>query len=685
MLYFPDVLVRRVPRGRGMVIEPRRGRRIEGHFKSASSVARSVGRDKRTGQGVNTMSFPIDVSKYKPLSLDPAKAGLTAKRKAQLETNVAIVRDTIVFFTAIAGIKGYAGHTGGAYSIVPEVLIGDAFIRGSNKVYPVLFDEAGHRVAIQYAMSAFNGQMSFEKLLHYREYGEGLYGHPERDPKLGVKFSSGRLGHMWPFINGVAKANPDKAVLLYGSDGSQQEGNDAEAARFAVARGLNVKLLLDDNNVTISGHPKNYLPGYELAKTLKGHGLTVDVGEGEDLASLYKRFRKAMATDGPVALVNRRVMAPGVPGIEGSPKGHDVIKADAAIAYLEARGHSEAVAYLKNVQKPSVSVSFRGSSTETVGNRSEFGKIVCDILGKMTEDERRQKVVVIDSDLEGSCGLDHIHKNCPEVFIPGGVMERGNLSAAAGFGFDEGKQGIFATFSAFLEMVISEVTMARLNDANLLCHFSHAGVDEIADNTCHFGINNFLADSALAEGDKTRLYFPADGHQFRKALETIFNDPGVRFIFSNRSKLPYILKEDGSPFFGDGYTFERGKDDVVREGSAGYVVSYGELLYRALDAVERAREKGIDVGLINKSTLNVVDEAMMRKVGASPFVLVVEGQNLKTGLGVRFGTWLLERGLTPKYAHLGAVRPGLGGIAEQVPYQGLAPDDILAKIQQLNG
>ena len=81
------------------------------------------------------MSFPIDVSKYKPLSLDPAKAGLTAKRKEQLETNVAIVRDTIVFFTAIAGIKGYAGHTGGAYSIVPEVLIGDAFIRGSKQVY----------------------------------------------------------------------------------------------------------------------------------------------------------------------------------------------------------------------------------------------------------------------------------------------------------------------------------------------------------------------------------------------------------------------------------------------------------------------------------------------------------------------------------------------------------------------
>ena len=25
-------------------------------------------------------------------------------------------------------------------------------------------------------------------------------------------FSSGRLGHLWPFVNGVARANPDKAV-----------------------------------------------------------------------------------------------------------------------------------------------------------------------------------------------------------------------------------------------------------------------------------------------------------------------------------------------------------------------------------------------------------------------------------------------------------------------------------------
>ena len=85
-------------------------------------------------------------------------------------------------------------------------------------------------------------------------------------------------------------------------------------------------------------------------------------------------------------------------------------------------------------------------------------------------------------DLEGSTGLKVIHQKHPEVFIPSGIMERGNFSAAAGFGFDADKYGVFSTFSAFLEMVVSEITMARLNFCNVLCHFSHSGVDEV--RTC---------------------------------------------------------------------------------------------------------------------------------------------------------------------------------------------------------
>jgi transketolase C-terminal domain/subunit len=77
--------------------------------------------------------------------------------------------------------------------------------------------------------------------------------------------------------------------------------------------------------------------------------------------------------------------------------------------------------------------------------------------------------------LEGSTGLKGIRLKHPEVYVNSGIMERGNFSAAAGFGFDPEKFGVFSTFSAFLEMVVSEITMARLNNCNVLCHFSHSG------------------------------------------------------------------------------------------------------------------------------------------------------------------------------------------------------------------
>jgi hypothetical protein len=59
---------------------------------------------------------------------------------------------------------------------------------------------------------------------------------------------------------------------------------------------------------------------------------------------------------------------------------------------------------------------------------------------------------------------------------------------------------------------------------------------------------------------------------------------------------------------------------------------------------------------------------------------VVESQNTKTGLGVRYGTWLLERGLAPQYSYMGTCKIGHGGIAEQLPHQGLAVEDIKKKI-----
>ncbi|WP_448571956.1 transketolase C-terminal domain-containing protein [Trichothermofontia sp.] len=633
---------------------------------------------------MTSANFPIDLSAYQRIKLDPASSTLTSDQKAALQANIQLCRDAIVFFTATGAAKGVGGHTGGPYDTVPEVVILDAFFRGApDKFVPIFFDEAGHRVATQYLWAALNHDLPAEQLMRYREAHSTLPGHPELGLTPGVKFSSGRLGHMWPYVNGVALAHPDKAVFCLGSDGSQQEGNDAEAARMAVAKNINVKLLIDDNDVTIAGNPSHYLPGFSLAKTLSGHGLTVLEGDGEDLDGLYSRICQAINTPGPIAVINKRPMAVGIEGLEGSNHGHDVISVKLALQYLEARGRTAAVEYLKSIEKPQNTYTFLGSSSETGANRNVFGDVVVSILGRMSEEDRKQKVLCVDSDLEGSCGLAQIRKAFPEIFVSGGIMERCNFSAAAGFGMEEDRQGIFATFSAFLEMIISEITMARLNNSNVLCHFSHAGIDDMADNTCHFGINNFFADNGLDDGYETRLYFPADPRQMEACIETIFHQPGLRFVFSTRSKVPMILDTEGKEMFSGDYLFAPGKDEVIREGTAGYIVSFGDALYRALDAVERLKQEGIDVGLINKPTLNVVDEDMMAKIGKAPFVLVVEAFNRKTGLGSRFGSWLLERGFAPKYAYLGTHEEGCGGLWEQYPYQGIDPVGIMAKVKSL--
>jgi transketolase C-terminal domain/subunit len=166
-------------------------------------------------------------------------------------------------------------------------------------------------------------------------------------------------------------------------------------------------------------------------------------------------------------------------------------------------------------------------------------------------------------------------------------------------------------------------------------------------------------------------------------VKRIFFDRGLRFLFTTRAAVPDILGPDGNPLFAH-KPFEPGRDDIVRDAAGGgYVVAFGETVYRALDAVIRLAQRGVKVGLINKPTLNVYDEAMMTRLATEPFVLVAEAFNVKTGLGSRFGTELLKRGFRGKYDHVGTSKEGLGGLWQQMGHQGLDPDGITIAIEQL--
>jgi len=88
--------------------------------------------------------------------------------------------------------------------------------------------------------------------------------------------------------------------------------------------------------------------------------------------------------------------------------------------------------------------------------------------------------------------------------------------------------------------------------------------------------------------------------------------------------------------------------------------------------------------LINKPTLNVVDPHMLERISIARFVLVVEGWNVKTGLGCRFGSYLLQAGFRGKYNHVGIHKEGGGGQWQQMGHQGLESEGIAAAVMALN-
>jgi transketolase len=629
------------------------------------------------------MVFPVDLSAYAPPKLDPwSQATLTGATKESILANVQLCRDAIVSFTACGAASGYGGHTGGAFDTVPEVCMLDAMFKTRpDKFVPILFDEAGHRVATQYLFGALKGSIDVESLKDYRKGHSLLPGHPEMETP-GIQFASGRLGHMWPYVAGVAMANPGKVAICLGSDGSQMEGNDAEAARLCVAQKLNVKVIVDDNNVTIAGKPSEYFPGYSVAKTLRGHGMTVLEVVGEDVSDIYSKLQAACVIEGPVAVVIHREMAPGIEGLEGSCGAHDVIAVDKAMKYCEDRNLTASIEMIKGVKKTKDPYTYTGCGP-VASLRQTVADAICTQLAKMTEADRKAKCIAIDSDLEGSTGWKSIREKFPEMYVKSGIMERGNFSACAGFGMEEGRQGLFATFCAFLEMCISEITMARLNNANVLCHFSHSGVDDMADNTCHFGLNLFFADNGVEEHGKSPLYFPGEKKQVEKVVEKVFWDKGLRFIFSLRSKVPQLLDEKGQPYYSDAYTFVPGKDEILLQGTDGYIIAFGDALYRANDAAQKLRREGIKVGLVNKPTLNILDEETTRKVGSTGFVLVVEPINKSSGLGIHYGYWLMKLGMSPAYDHIGTHKNGSGGLWEHAYHQGYDSASIQKAVKDL--
>jgi 2-oxoisovalerate dehydrogenase E1 component beta subunit len=113
------------------------------------------------------------------------------------------------------------------------------------------------------------------------------------------------------------------------------------------------------------------------------------------------------------------------------------------------------------------------------------------------------------------------------------------------------------------------------------------------------------------------------------------------------------------------YTVEIGKAKVVRDGESVTVISYGAMLYEALDAAQKASQKGVDCEVIDLRTLWPLDiDTIINSVKKTGRVVVVHEAPKACGLGGELVSLINEKA----FLHLEAPPRRVTGFDTPFPY-----------------
>ncbi len=108
---------------------------------------------------------------------------------------------------------------------------------------------------------------------------------------------------------------------------------------------------------------------------------------------------------------------------------------------------------------------------------------------------------------------------------------------------------------------------------------------------------------------------------------------------------------------GEDYRFEIGTSRVLRSGSDVGIISTGFMTARALEAADRAAERGMDVGVLHVPTIKPFDADGVREFAAGVGRVVTAENHLRVG---GLGSAVLESLYEADMEHRPVARIGLG-------------------------
>ena len=226
---------------------------------------------------------------------------LTNEKREALQSMATQLRRDVIEMT----YKAQSGHPGGSCSLADIM----AYLYFNRMRYDVNEPKAlkrdrlvlskGHAAPIWYAALAEAGFFPREEMLHLREIGHLLQGHPcVHIP--GVDATTGSLGFGLSIAVGMAAAAKmdglDVKVHAIVGDGEQGEGQIWEAAMAAPNLKLdNLTVLLDRNKYQNDGRTEDIMPLEPLADKWRAFNWNVVEIDGHDLDQIDAAFAAADA------------------------------------------------------------------------------------------------------------------------------------------------------------------------------------------------------------------------------------------------------------------------------------------------------------------------------------------------------------------------------------------------------
>ncbi len=265
----------------------------------------------------------------------------------------ALIANTLRFLAADAVQAAHSGHPGlplGAADVV--TVLWTRFLKHS-PADPRWFNRdrfvlsAGHGSTLLYGLLHLAGYpLSLDELKRFRQWDSLTPGHPEYEPDLGVKTTTGPLGQGFGTAVGIALAErmlaarfnrPDFELIdhhtfVLASDGDLMEGVSHEVASLAGHLGLGKLIVLyDDNHISIDG-PTDLTYSDDALARFAAYGWRAQRVNGHDMAAVDAAIRAAQGDPTrPTLIACRTHIGYGSPGqdtakVHGAPLGDEALR-----------------------------------------------------------------------------------------------------------------------------------------------------------------------------------------------------------------------------------------------------------------------------------------------------------------------------------------------------------------------